>query len=82
MQKQAQNLYHQKVGNVKPKEYYENNKEKLQEQTRYKHRELSNEEKKKKMQYGRNQYRSMSESSLKLKEYQKIYRNFEKNKAL
>ena len=47
MQKQAQNLYHQKVGNVKPKEYYENNKEKLQEQTRYKHRELSNEEKKK-----------------------------------
>ena len=39
--------YHQKVGNVKPKEYYENNKEKLQEQTRNKHRELSNEEKKK-----------------------------------
>ena len=55
------------------KDYYENDKERLREQTEY--RKLSEEEKNKKREYGRNRYRDMSkEKKQKLKEYQKKYR--------
>ena len=41
--------------------YYENNKERLREQARYKHRNLSEEEKNKmRGEYGKNRYHNMS----------------------
>ena len=43
------------------KDYYENDKERLREQARYKFRNLSEEEKNKKRAYGRNRYHNMSE---------------------
>ena len=43
------------------KDYYENDKERLREQARYKFRNLSEEEKNKKRAYGRNRYHTMSE---------------------
>ena len=59
----------------KQKKYYENNKEKLQEQAQNKYRELSNEERGIKEKYGVNRYRSMSEQDKeKLREYQRNYR--------
>ena len=55
------------------KEYYENNKERLKEKVRNKYRELSNEEKNIKREYGRNRYQNMSrEDKQRLKVYQKI----------
>ena len=45
------------------KEYYENNKERLQEQDRNKYRELYNEEKNIKREYGRNRCQNMSEEN-------------------
>ena len=44
----------------KAKEYYKNNKERLWEQARDKYRNLSEEEKNKKREYGINRSRSMS----------------------
>ena len=58
------------------KYYYENDKEKLRQQARNKHRNLSKEDKNKKREYGKNRYHYMSEGKKQeLKEYQKrIYR--------
>ena len=61
MQKLAQNCYYQRGGKEKAKEYYENNKERLQEQALLKYGELSNEEKNIKREYGRNRYGNMTE---------------------
>ena len=56
------------------KDYYENDKERLREQTTDKYINLSEEEKNKKREYGKNRYRSMSEEKKqRLKEYQKSY---------
>ena len=57
----------------KAKHYYENDKERLREQARYKYRKLSEE--KKKREYGRNRYHNMSKKKKKLKKHQKIYRD-------
>ena len=63
----------------RPKDYYENNKERLREQTRDKYRNLSEEEKNKKREYGKNRYRNMFEEKKKrLIEYQKRYRKAKK----
>ena len=57
------------------KDYYENDKERLREQAKYKYINLSEKEKNKKGQYGRNRYRDISkEKQQKLKEHQKNYR--------
>ena len=57
------------------KDYYENDKERLRQQARYKYRNLSEEEINKKREYGRNRYHNMSEKKKqKLEEYQKNYR--------
>ena len=45
----------------KVKDYYKNNKDGLREQARHKHRNLSEEEKNKKREYGKNRYHNMSE---------------------
>ena len=45
----------------KAKDYYKNNKEKLNEQARDKCKSLSKEEKNKKREYGKNRYHNMSE---------------------
>ena len=55
------------------KHYYENNKERLIRQARYKYGNLSEEQKSKKREYGKNRYHNMSEEKKqKLKDYQKI----------
>ena len=57
------------------KDYYENDKERLREQARYKYRNLSGEEQNKKREYRRNWYQNMfGEKKQRLKEYQKNYR--------
>ena len=43
------------------KDYYENDKERLRVQARHKYRNLSDKEKKKKREYGRNRCCNMSE---------------------
>ena len=43
------------------KDYYENDKERLGEQARYKYRNLSENEKNKKREYGRNRDHNMSQ---------------------
>ena len=47
------------------KDYYENDKERLRKQARDKDRNLSEEEKYKRTEYGKNRYRSMSEKKSK-----------------
>ena len=59
----------------KAKEYYKNNNERLKKQVRDKYRILSEEDKNKKREYGKNRYHIMSEEKKqKLKEYQRKYR--------
>ena len=56
--------YYQKNLNVilnKAKDYYKNNRERLEEQTRDKYRSLSEEETNKKREYGKDMYHNMSE---------------------
>ena len=56
--------YHQKKRNTiqnKAKVYYKNNKDRLKKQVRDKYRSLSEEEKNKKREYGKNRYHNMSE---------------------
>ena len=61
------------------KDYYENDKERLREQARYKLRKLS-EDKNKKREYRKNRYHNMSEEKKqRLKEYQNIYREAKKS---
>ena len=43
------------------KHYYENDKDRLEEQARYKYKNFSEEEKNKKREYGKNRYHNMSE---------------------
>ena len=50
----------EKISN-RAKDYYENDTERLREQARHKHRELSKEEKNIMRVYGRNRYHDMSE---------------------
>ena len=62
------------------KDYYENDKDRLREQTSDKYRNLSEEEKDKKREYGKNRYHNMSEEKKqRLKEYQKNYREAKKS---
>ena len=64
------------------KDYYENKKELLRERERAKNkcRELSEEEKKLKREYGKKIYHNMSkETEKKLKEYKKNYREAKKH---
>ena len=74
--------YNQKNRDVilnRAKYYYENGKERLREQARDKQRNLSEEEKK--IEYGKNRYHNMSEEKkIRLKEYQKNYREAKKSK--
>ena len=61
------------------KEYYENNKKRLQEKRRNKCRELSGKEKSIDREYGRNRYQNMSGiDNQRLKEYQKNYHKAKK----
>ena len=60
--------YHKKNREVilnRDKDYYENDKERLREQTRDKYRNLSEEEKNKKREYCKNRYQNMSEEKKK-----------------
>ena len=62
------------------KDYYENNKERLRVQARDKYRNLSEEEKNKKIKYGKNRCCNMSEEKKqRLKEHQKNYREAKKS---
>ena len=59
---------------TKAKEYYKNNIERLKKQARGKYRNLSEEDKNEKKEYGKNRYHNMSEEKKqKLKEYQRKY---------
>ena len=62
------------------KDYYENNKELLRErESKKKYRELSEEEKNIKREYGKKRYHNMfEEDKKKLKEYRKNYREAKK----
>ena len=51
--------------------YYQRNKEILRKQARNKCRNLSEEDKNKKREYGKNRYHMSEEKKQKLKEYQK-----------
>ena len=70
----------QKVIRKRPKGYYENDAEKLREQSRDKYRRLSEERKNKKREYGRNRYHILKEKNKELKEYQKKYCQAKRNK--
>ena len=68
MSKSAYLTYYKRV-----KDYYENDKERLNRQARDQYRNLSEEKKNKKREYGENRYRNMSkEKKQRLKEYQKL----------
>ena len=75
--------YYQKNRDVvlnKAKDYDKNNKVRLRGQARDKYRNLSEEEKNKKTEYGKNRYRNMSnEKKQRLREYQKNYREAKKS---
>ena len=79
----AELTYYQRNKNVilnRAKDYYENDKERLSEQARYKYRNLSEEEKNKKKEYRKNRYQNMSqEKKQRLKLYQKNYREAKKS---
>ena len=64
------------------KDYYDNDKERLREQAKNKYKNLS-EEKNKKREYGKNWYHKMSEEKkIRLKEYQKNYREAKKSQHI
>ena len=72
--------YYQRKRDVivnKAKDYYKSNRERLREQA---YRNLSEEEKYKKREHGKNRYHNMSEEKKqRLKEYQKNYREAKKS---
>ena len=82
MSQSAYLTYYQRNQDVilnRAKDYYENDKGRLREQTGDKYRNLSEEEKNEKREYGKNRYLNMSEEKKKrLKEYQKNYREAKK----
>ena len=58
----------------RPKDYYENDKERLRGEARDKYRNYLRKKKNKKTEYGKNRYHNMSEEKkIRLKEYQKNY---------
>ena len=57
----------------KAKEYYKNNNKRLKKQARGKYRNLSEEDKNEKKEYGKNRYHMSEEKKQKLKEYQRKY---------
>ena len=62
------------------KDYYENNRELLRERAKNKYRELSEEEKNIKREYGSNRYHTcLKKRKKRLKEYQKNYREGKKH---
>ena len=62
------------------KHYYENDEEGLSKEARDKYRNLSEEEKNKKTEYGKNSYQNMAkEKKQRRKEYQKNYREARKS---
>ena len=70
----SEKIYYQKNREVilnRAKDYYENDKENIRLQTRGKYRHLSEEEKNKKREYGKNRYKMSEEKKQRLKEYQK-----------
>ena len=72
MSESAYLTYYQRNRDVilnRAKDYYENDKERLREQARYKYRKLSEE--KKKREYGRNRYHNMSKKKKKTKKTSK-----------
>ena len=63
-------------------DYYENGKQRLREQARYKYKNISKEEKNKKRGYGKNRYHNMSEEKKqRLNEYQKNYHEAKKSQS-
>ena len=58
-QELAPNRYHEQVGKEKEKQYYKSNKVRLQEQAPNKCKELSDDEKDIKREYGRNRYKNI-----------------------
>ena len=63
------------------KDNYENNKERLRDQAKYKYRNLCEEDKNKKREYRKNRYCNMSEEKKqKLKEHKKNYREAKKSR--
>ena len=75
--------YYKKTQDVvlnKAKYHYKNNKVRLRGQARDKYRNLSEEERNKKTEYGKNRYHNMSdEKKQRLKEYRKNYREAKKS---
>ena len=61
-----------------PKEYHENDKERLRKQATDKYGDLSKEEKNRKREHGKNRYH-MSEEKKRLTEYQKNYHEGKKS---
>ena len=61
------------------KKYYHNNIDELRVRTKNKYRELSEEEKDIKREYGRNRYNMSEEKKKRLEEYQKNYREAKKH---
>ena len=81
-EREADLTYYQRNRDVilnRAKDYYENDKERLRGQARDKYRNLSDEGKNKKIEYGKNRYRNRSEEKniIRLKEYQKKAKNLE-----
>ena len=65
----------------KAKEYYKNNNKGLKKQARDKCRNLSEDHKNKKREYGKNRYHNMSEEKKQeLKEYQRKYYEAKNNR--
>ena len=65
---------------IRAEDYYENDKERLRVQARYKCRNLPEEEKNKKREYRKNRYRNMfEENKHRFREYQKNYREAKKS---
>ena len=85
MGESVEETYYQRSRNVilkRAKDYYENDKKRLREQSRDKYRYLSEEDKNKKREYGGNRHRNMSkEKKQRSKEYQKNYRETKKSQS-
>ena len=65
---------------IRAEDYYQNDKERLRVQARYKCRNLPEEEKNKKREYRKNRYRNMfEENKHRFREYQKNYREAKKS---
>ena len=82
MSKNSDLTYYQRNWDVilnRATDYYENDKERLRAQVRYKYRNLS-EEKIKKIKYGRNRYRNMSQE--KKQRWKKYQKNIVRQKSL